>query len=76
MATSIMIGQKALYGLPPLPMADGDVASASIEENIFTYELPIQLRIIDKESRKRSKVSKAFGNGLDVYKVSKVRVLS
>ncbi len=75
MATSIMIGQKALFGLPPLPPDAGDIASASIEENIFTYALPIQLKIIDKDSRKKGKVSKAFGNGLDVYKVSKVRTL-
>ena len=67
MASSVLIGQTALCALPPAP------AHGNEEETISTYILPVQLKISSNIAKKRGTGSGVLGNGMDVYKVSKVR---
>lgn len=68
MASSVLIGQAALCALPPAP-----IHGSENEETISTYELPVQLKISQNQAKKKGTGSGVLGNGMDVYKVSKVR---
>lgn len=63
MATSALQGQSALFTLPPAPI----VGQEDYEETITSYHLPVQLELKEKTSEKSP-----LGNGMSVYKVSKV----
>jgi hypothetical protein len=71
MASSVLTGQAALCGLPPAPIHDAERA-----ETISTYTLPVQLKISQNQAKKKGTGSGILGNGMDVYKVSKVRFLN
>jgi hypothetical protein len=44
------------------------------EENMSTYNVPVQLRLSDNLTKKKGTAFGVLGNGMDVYKVSKVRL--
>ncbi len=71
MASSVLTGQGALCVLPPAPSQDREH-----DQTMATYELPVQLKITQNQAKKKGTSSGVLGNGMDVYKVSKVRKLS
>lgn len=70
MASSVLRGQTALCTLQPVPHSE------SVEESMSTYSLPVQLKIAESNGRKKGTASGFLGNGMDVYKVSKVGLIS
>lgn len=68
MASSVLVGQTALCALPPVPLEE-----RSLEESISTYDLPVQLKISQNQAKKKGTAAGVLGNGMNVFKVSKVR---
>jgi len=71
MASSVLVGQTALCALPPAPVKS---RGQQLEETMATYTLPVQLKIAESQKRKKGTAAGVLGNGMDVYKVSKVRI--
>ena len=69
MSSSIYRGQPALYSLPPAPPK---MQGEHVEENISTFNLPVQLKLVENYGKKKGAASSVLGYGMDVYKVSKV----
>jgi hypothetical protein len=70
MASSVLRGQRSLCNLQPVPQI------GSVEESISTYSLPVQLKRAERNSKKKGTASGLLGNGMDVYKVSKVGLIN
>lgn len=72
MSSSMFRGQPALLTLPPAMQKNRN--GEHEEENMSTYNVPVQLRLSDNLTKKKGTAFGVLGNGMDVYKVSKVRI--
>ena len=74
MASSVLSGQNALCSLPIWKGDDDDTREIELLE---TFSVPVQLKMVegaDSNNSKKGTKSGVLGNGMDVYKVSKVRL--
>jgi hypothetical protein len=73
MSSSMFRGQPALLTLPPAVRQLGN--GEHEEENMSTYNVPVQLKLSsDNFIKKKGTALGVLGNGMEVYKVSKVGI--